>query len=59
MVAAGEAHVLLRLPREGYVENIWDHSGALVVEEAGGKVTDTEGRPLDFSEVSTNTPSSS
>ena len=57
IVAAGEAHVLLRLPREGYIENIWDHSGALVVEEAGGKVTDTDGRPLDFSEGMSLNPS--
>ena len=50
MVAAGRAHVYTRLPRAGYRENIWDHAaGALIVEEAGGRVTDTLGRPLDFS----------
>jgi 3'(2'), 5'-bisphosphate nucleotidase len=32
------------------VEKIWDHAaGALIVEEAGGKVTDLDGNLLDFS----------
>jgi 3'(2'), 5'-bisphosphate nucleotidase len=58
-VAAGEAEIYLRLPtRADYCEKIWDHAaGVLVVEEAGGKVTDTLGRPLDFaqgSELSSN-----
>jgi 3'(2'), 5'-bisphosphate nucleotidase len=50
VVARGEAEIYMRLPtRPGYVENIWDHAaGMLVVEEAGGRVTDVEGRPLDF-----------
>ena len=50
-VARGEAAIYLRLPtKKGYEEKIWDHAaGALVVEEAGGKVTDTRGLPLDFS----------
>ena len=52
MVARGEAALYLRLPRvqtPDYRENIWDHAaGAIVVEEAGGKVTDTYGKPLDF-----------
>ena len=49
-VADGRADVYLRLPtKKGYVERIWDHAGgALVVEEAGGTVTDVDGRPLDF-----------
>lgn len=50
IVAQGDAHVYLRLPRKGYVENIWDHAaGTLIVEEAGGRVTDQRGHPLDFS----------
>ena len=50
MLARGDAHVFTRLPREGYQENIWDHAaGALIVNEAGGRVTDTLGRELDFS----------
>lgn len=50
VVARGEADLYLRLPtRPGYREKVWDHAaGALVVEEAGGLVTDVDGRPLDF-----------
>ncbi|MGE0085288.1 MAG: 3'(2'),5'-bisphosphate nucleotidase [Desulfococcaceae bacterium] len=50
-VACGKASVYLRLPRKkDYREKIWDHAaGALIVEEAGGRVTDFSGRPLDFS----------
>lgn len=49
-VARGEADIYLRLPtRAGYREKIWDHAGGvLVVEEAGGKVTDVAGKPLDW-----------
>ena len=49
-VARAEAQIYLRLPtRQDYRENIWDHAaGLIVVEEAGGKVTDVRGRPLDF-----------
>ena len=49
-VARGGADVYLRLPtRKDYVERIWDHAaGVLVVEEAGGRVTDVDGKPLDF-----------
>jgi 3'(2'), 5'-bisphosphate nucleotidase len=49
-VARGDASIYLRLPtREDYREKIWDHAaGKLVVEEAGGRVTDVDGRPLDF-----------
>jgi 3'(2'), 5'-bisphosphate nucleotidase len=51
-VAAGEAALYLRLPSPKYPdyrEKIWDHAaGAIVVEEAGGKVTDMHGKPLDF-----------
>jgi len=50
VLASGDAHAYTRLPRPGYVENIWDHAaGALLIEEAGGRVSDTLGRPLDFS----------
>lgn len=50
VVARGEADIYMRLPtRADYVEKIWDHAaGALVVEEAGGKVTDISGKPLEF-----------
>jgi len=51
-VARGEAALYLRLPSPrtpDYRENIWDHAaGALVVQEAGGHVTDVRGNPLDF-----------
>jgi len=51
-VARGQAALYLRLPSPktpDYRENIWDHAaGALVVEEAGGRVTDVRGKPLDF-----------
>lgn len=51
MLARGEGEIMLRLPRLGYIENIWDHAPAyVVITEAGGKVTDTEGKELDFSE---------
>ena len=55
IVARGEADIYLRLPRQPrgapdrYVECIWDHAaGMLVVEEAGGRVTDVHGKPLAF-----------
>jgi len=47
----GEGNVYLRIPVSGknYKEKIWDHaSGSLLVTEAGGTVSDSEGRPLDF-----------
>ena len=49
-VADARADIYLRLPtRKGYVERIWDHAGGvLVVEEAGGKVSDIDGKPLEF-----------
>jgi 3'(2'), 5'-bisphosphate nucleotidase len=50
VVAAGEADAYIRLPtRKGYQEKIWDHAaGVLLVEEAGGTVTDILGRKLDW-----------
>ncbi len=51
-VASGQAALYLRLPSPkspNYRENIWDHAaGAIVVEEAGGQVSDMFGKPLDF-----------
>ncbi len=49
-VARGDASIYLRLPtRADYREKIWDHAaGMFVVEQAGGRVTDADGRPLDF-----------
>jgi 3'(2'), 5'-bisphosphate nucleotidase len=52
IVATGEASIYLRIPSPqapDYRENIWDHAaGSILVEEAGGKVTDAVGRALDF-----------
>ncbi len=51
VLARGEASIYLRLPRdETYREKVWDHAaGAIVIEEAGGRVSDLDGNPLDFS----------
>ena len=51
LVANGAAELYLRLPtRADYREKIWDHAGGyLIVQEAGGTVTDVDGKPLDFS----------
>jgi 3'(2'), 5'-bisphosphate nucleotidase len=50
VVARGEAEIYLRLPAKyGYKEKIWDHAGGvLIVEEAGGRVSDVMGKPLEF-----------
>ncbi len=54
VLARGEASVYIRLPNPAtpdYRECIWDHAaGMIVVEEAGGVVTDADGRALDFSQ---------
>lgn len=49
-LARGDASIYLRLPRKtDYREKIWDHAaGSIIVEEAGGKVTDFSGNPLQF-----------
>lgn len=49
-VARGDASIYLRLPTHAdYREKIWDHAaGMLLVECAGGRVTDVHGRALDF-----------
>lgn len=50
-VARGDVSVYLRYPKDNqYREKIWDHAaGAIIVEEAGGRVTDIYGENLDFS----------
>jgi 3'(2'), 5'-bisphosphate nucleotidase len=52
IVARGDASIYLRLPSRrtpDYREKAWDHAaGAILVEEAGGRVTDLYGKPLDF-----------
>jgi len=49
-LARGDGGAYLRMPTGvGYREKIWDHaSGAILIEEAGGIVTDSRGSPLDF-----------
>ncbi len=53
VLARGDAALYLRLPspkQPDYREKIWDHAaGSLIIEEAGGTVTDMHGQPLDFS----------
>ena len=54
VLAAGVGDVNLRLisPKmPDYREMIWDQAaGSIIVEEAGGRVTDLDGKPLDFSQ---------
>jgi 3'(2'), 5'-bisphosphate nucleotidase len=54
VLAAGQGDVLLRLispSRPDYREKIWDQAaGSIVVTEAGGWITDLDGKPLDFSQ---------
>jgi 3'(2'), 5'-bisphosphate nucleotidase len=49
-VARGDASIYLRMPtRADYREKIWDHAaGKVLVEAAGGNVTDISGNALDF-----------
>ncbi|MGD2155531.1 MAG: 3'(2'),5'-bisphosphate nucleotidase [Anaerolineales bacterium] len=53
LMAASRGEIYLRLlspQRPDYREKIWDQAaGSLVTEEAGGRVTDLIGKPLDFS----------
>ncbi len=53
LVASGSAELYLRLPypqTPGHREKIWDHAaGSLIVSEAGGRVSDMNGKTLDFS----------
>jgi 3'(2'), 5'-bisphosphate nucleotidase len=52
VLAAGKGDLLLRLlsvSKPDYREKIWDQAaGSLVLEEAGGCISDLDGRPLDF-----------
>lgn len=51
VVAKGDAAIYLRIPiSNSYREKIWDHApGKIIVEEAGGQVSDLHGKPFDFS----------
>jgi 3'(2'), 5'-bisphosphate nucleotidase len=52
IVARGEASIYIHLTeKRNYRSWIWDHAaGVIVVQEAGGTVTDMYGKPLDFSQ---------
>jgi 3'(2'), 5'-bisphosphate nucleotidase len=54
VLAAGGGEALLRLlsrSRPDYREMVWDQAaGSIIVEEAGGRVSDLDGKPLDFSQ---------
>lgn len=54
VLAAGKGDLLLRLisiSKPNYKEKIWDQAaGSLVIEEAGGQITDLRNRPLDFTQ---------
>jgi 3'(2'), 5'-bisphosphate nucleotidase len=49
-VAAGSSDLLIRFPPDAqFHEAVWDQAaGSLLIEEAGGRVTDLRGEPLDF-----------
>lgn len=53
IVGSGNAEIYLRIPNPkspDYKEKIWDHAaGSIIVKEAGGIVTDIDGKELDFS----------
>lgn len=51
VVADGASEIYIRHSGSPeYRENIWDHAaGYLIVKEAGGRVTDLDGKDLDFS----------
>jgi 3'(2'), 5'-bisphosphate nucleotidase len=52
LLAAGHGELLVRLlspSQPDYREKMWDQAaGSLVVQEAGGSITDLDGKPLDF-----------
>ncbi|CAN6453430.1 unnamed protein product [Victoria cruziana] len=49
-IARGDAEIFMKFARSGYKEKIWDHAaGVLIIQEAGGMVTDAGGNLLDFS----------
>jgi 3'(2'), 5'-bisphosphate nucleotidase len=54
ILAAGGGEVIIRLlspDRLDYREKIWDQAaGSIILEEAGGRLTDLSGKPLDFTQ---------
>ena len=57
VLACGGGEALLRLlsaSRPDYREMIWDQAaGSIVIEEAGGRITDLAGKALDFGQGTT------
>jgi 3'(2'), 5'-bisphosphate nucleotidase len=52
LLARGDAQIFVRLPKRGYVDWVWDVApGYLVLTEAGGCVTDVNGRSIDLSGI--------
>lgn len=52
LLARGDAEYFVRLPKDGYIDFVWDiAAGFLVLKEAGGQLTDLHGVPIDFSEI--------
>ncbi len=54
LLAGGNGEIIIRLlspDRLDYKEKIWDQAaGSIIVEEAGGRVSDLYGKPLDFTQ---------
>lgn len=49
-IARGDVEIFMKFARSGYKEKIWDHAaGVVIIQEAGGVVTDAGGHPLCFS----------
>jgi 3'-phosphoadenosine 5'-phosphosulfate (PAPS) 3'-phosphatase len=50
VTATGRADLLIRCPaKRVFRDTLWDHAaGSIIVEEAGGRVTDLQGGDLDF-----------
>jgi 3'(2'), 5'-bisphosphate nucleotidase len=52
VLAAGAGDLMVRLlspDKPNYREKIWDQAaGSIIIEEAGGRVTDLDGNPFDF-----------
>lgn len=51
VLSRGDSSIFMRYPPDNYREKIWDHvAGVMVLQEAGGVVTDAAGNKLDFSQ---------
>ena len=52
LLARGDAEYFLRLPKDGYVDWVWDvAAGFLCLKEAGGTMSDVYGNSIDFSDI--------